>query len=403
MQGRQHDRGSKQDVQRSREENHREIISVLARASKDPRFPFRILVVSRPEPAIIDVFQASPGLSLRLFLDDKYSPHSDIRLFLVAKFAAIRRKYKLPGNWAAREVVDLLVDRASGQFVYAATVIRFVENLSRPPQEQLERVVEWKRPGNLGSSPFASLDALYAGILEMGPDPILAAKWLVCFNIPWTVTLRPSHGFAVSATGFYKKSVLESSAGELLYLLGGLSSLVRLDIDEGAGEFEVSFYHKSLLDFLGNASRSGRLHCSETDANRLIQDSHYQTLKSEFHRANSEIVYTLTLQIDRGCRGSRELPSDQMSFDEQFCFFFPHWVDPSRSYDVADATWWWNHAVRYKLNQAYISKRDIVRLLFCAVDDQVSVSIQVNVHCFYAHNTFSSILPVPSIYLSLVL
>lgn len=268
---------SKQDIRRSREATHKEILSVLARASADPSFPFRILVVSRPEPAIVEFFQSSSELTRRLFLDDKYNPHADIHLFLTAKLGAIQRKFNLPCDWAPRITVDLLVNRASGQFIYATTVIRFVEDTSRPPHEQLAHIVEWKRPSNPESTPFALLDALYHGILESSPNPSLAVKWLVCFGIRWDFAIRSRTG--VRAPDSFKMAVLESFLGETTYILGGLSSLISLT--KNSGGLEVSLYHQFLLDFLGDERRSGSLHVNQDDAKRHIEDCHYQILKSE--------------------------------------------------------------------------------------------------------------------------
>ncbi|TEB27838.1 hypothetical protein FA13DRAFT_1591271, partial [Coprinellus micaceus] len=102
----------------------KEILYTLSRAGADPAFPFRIIIASRPEPAIRHFFSNSPSLALNIFLDDKYEPDADIRLFLNAMFSDIRRRFNLPSTWASKDVVDLLVDEASGQFIYAATVIR---------------------------------------------------------------------------------------------------------------------------------------------------------------------------------------------------------------------------------------------------------------------------------------
>jgi hypothetical protein len=63
------------------EDDHLEIISCLLHASKDPVFPFRILVASRPERVFTDFFSIeAQHQSIPLFLDEKYDPDSDIRI-----------------------------------------------------------------------------------------------------------------------------------------------------------------------------------------------------------------------------------------------------------------------------------------------------------------------------------
>ncbi|TEB24067.1 hypothetical protein FA13DRAFT_1797601 [Coprinellus micaceus] len=131
-----------------------EILAALSRACIDSAFPFRIIVTSRPEPVIRHFFSNSPCPTHNIFLDDKYNPDSDIRLCLNAMFSDIRRRYNLPSTWASKNIVDILVQEASGQFIYAATVIRFLQDPRLgPPQRQLNQVLQWRRPDD--SKPFA--------------------------------------------------------------------------------------------------------------------------------------------------------------------------------------------------------------------------------------------------------
>jgi hypothetical protein len=144
---------------------HREILSALSHASTDLAFPFRIIVASRPEPVIRHFFSTSPSPTLNIFLDDKCDPDSDIHLFLKAMFNDVRRRFNLPSTWPSKDVVDLLVREASGQFIYAATVIRFLDNPRLgSPQQLLTQVLEWRSFSD--SKPFATLDLLYGSILQ---------------------------------------------------------------------------------------------------------------------------------------------------------------------------------------------------------------------------------------------
>ena len=247
----------------SETDSQREILSALSRACTDPAFPFRIIVASRPEPAIRHFFTASPTPILRIFLDDKYDPDSDIRLFLKAMFSDIRRRFKLPPSWASKDVVDLLVSEASGQFIYAATVIRFVDSPHLgAPHQQLNRVLEWRRPDN--SEAFAPLDRLYDRILRMSPEPLLEVKWIRFIDdCSWRDAV-------------YLRCVLESYIGETEHVLGTLTSLIGLGDDAPGGSFH--FYHKSLLDFLGDPHRSSDLYMNEMTVRCFVQDRYYQFL-----------------------------------------------------------------------------------------------------------------------------
>src|SRR5690606_23927080 len=113
-------------------------------AVNDPSFPFVFLVVSRPERIINEFFDSpASGLTLKLFLDDKYHPDSDIALFYSSSFAEIRRRYQIPDSWPTRAMMAQL-RQVSGQFIYAATVVRFLQGHRQSPQAQLEVVLNWR-------------------------------------------------------------------------------------------------------------------------------------------------------------------------------------------------------------------------------------------------------------------
>ncbi|KAJ3517087.1 hypothetical protein NMY22_g14045 [Coprinellus aureogranulatus] len=242
------------DLHREKESIHREILSVLAQAVAEPTFPFRIFLASRPESAIADFFHSSPGLALELFLDDKYNPNADITLFLEAKFAELRRQFSLGESWPSKDTIALLVKEASGQFIYAATVIRFIQDSADPPSERLARILEWRRYDT--SKPFAPLDSLYKRILQTSPKPFLAAKWLCAID-----ALHQNWPTRHLAT----------------YLLGSLASLIALKGANGHRNFQ--FYHKSLIDFLNDGDRSEDL-CVAEAINTFLRDRFYELLKT---------------------------------------------------------------------------------------------------------------------------
>ncbi|KAJ3535227.1 hypothetical protein NMY22_g6579 [Coprinellus aureogranulatus] len=227
------------DSQRSKEADQLDILSVLLQALNDPTFPFRILIASRPEPWIRRFFSTSlQGRIAEIFLDDKYEPDKDIELFLLSKFAELRRRYHhLPSNWPSEDDLATLVTNASGQFIYATTVIRFVDNPAHPPQAQLGIVLTSKHTDS--SNPLEPLDALYTSILLSSPRPEAAVLWLKAFLI-----LRTSIG---SGPVWFFERFCESHAGEAQLVLG-LPSL--MDVN---GSY--NFYHKSFLDFLQDPKR----------------------------------------------------------------------------------------------------------------------------------------------------
>ncbi|KAJ3508266.1 hypothetical protein NMY22_g16669 [Coprinellus aureogranulatus] len=303
-QGPQEAGNAERDRRMSKEDNHREIISTLVRASNDPSFPFRVIIASRPERAIERSFSSLPSGELkRIFLDDKFNPAADIELFLRARFDTIGRDHGLPDQWylkalptnwpgfRTRDVPRYLAEEASGQFIYAGT---------------LKRVLDWK--GAKSSRPFAALDALYTGILNGSPDPLLSVKWILSLY-------RFSFGHKVP---WCQKAILESSPGQTEFVLGKLTALVRTSNDHGQPTFV--FHHKSMIDFLKDKGRSEDLHLDDKEVEQFLIERHYQVLKSG------------------GPQGW--LPPDLQTFNRTFYYDLRHWIDSNRQYSANDVDRW---------------------------------------------------------------
>ncbi|KAJ7906987.1 hypothetical protein B0H13DRAFT_2504063, partial [Mycena leptocephala] len=145
------------------------IINIIFRTLLENNLPFRALICSRPEPHIRETFDSLPGNVQfgRLILDETFNPGRDILRFLRDRFSEIHRK-RLPyhdASWPSERDLETLVHKASGQFIYAATVVKFVDDEYCHPMEQLCAVLSLAIT-ETDNSPFADLDALYMHILS---------------------------------------------------------------------------------------------------------------------------------------------------------------------------------------------------------------------------------------------
>ncbi|KAJ6490130.1 hypothetical protein C8R45DRAFT_826225, partial [Mycena sanguinolenta] len=90
--------------------------------------PFRFIVASRPEPHIREVFE-SPFYAGHCRLLNVEQSFNDVRKYLHDEFARIRREHRtmarIPLPWPFPAVVEKLVDKSSGHFIYASTIIKF--------------------------------------------------------------------------------------------------------------------------------------------------------------------------------------------------------------------------------------------------------------------------------------
>jgi hypothetical protein len=139
--------------------------------------PIIFLVVNRPEQDLVTSFNSNKllkSIHRRLALDDAYKPDSDIHLFFLDKFDEIKETHPLrsiiPISWPTEQSLEKIVRKLSGQFIYTATVVRFVESTHHRPTKRLEIIlgIDPSPPGN--KNPLAELDALYYHILNPVDD-----------------------------------------------------------------------------------------------------------------------------------------------------------------------------------------------------------------------------------------
>jgi hypothetical protein len=236
-----------------------EILSSLLQVVNDTAFHFRILVSSRPERAIQEFFSNKPnGRHMKIFLDGKYSPDADIHLFFQSSFAQIRRRYNLSPGWGSEDIIRTLVHNASGQFIYAATIVRFIRSSAVPLPVRFSFISTLRcGGGGAGGNPFTALDSLYSQILQSSPHPTLAVQWIQL--IPRLVAFGPC----------FTRTLLQEYPGQADHVLENLASLVRLP-SSGTEDLPYALYHKSLLDFLDDPGRCGEeLHTAFRHADDL--------------------------------------------------------------------------------------------------------------------------------------
>ncbi|PVG00008.1 WD40 repeat-like protein [Serendipita vermifera] len=138
----------------------RALMKTLESWSKLPR-KFKLLVTSRGEIDIEQTFQATSHVSITLSTGHDVSIHSlnDIREYLKHEFRIIASRYSVSLNaeWPGELTIDALTKKASGLFIWAKTVIRFI-NMG-PPKNQLKLLSE-------GSGLYGMAN-LYSRLLEI--------------------------------------------------------------------------------------------------------------------------------------------------------------------------------------------------------------------------------------------
>ena len=157
------------------------LLNILSTIVYQHNSRLRILICSRTEPTIVtafnDIDSALNQISFIVSLNDEGDSDSDIRRFLVERFAKIKKQLpRTPeGEWPTPDSIDYLVAKSSGQFIFAATVEKYVGS----PQHKhlaiarLKHVLDLSMEQDPAKYPFSDLDALYSLILSVTIQPFL--------------------------------------------------------------------------------------------------------------------------------------------------------------------------------------------------------------------------------------
>ncbi|KAF7330634.1 NACHT domain-containing protein [Mycena sanguinolenta] len=176
----------------------------------------------------------------------------------------------IPFPWPATQVVDSLVQKSSGYFIYASTIIKFIDDRDFRPTERLKVIMGIKEADD--ESPFAALDLLYTQILSQIP---------ACHRLLRILTVVTAR-FDLSIG--HIEQLLGLEPGDVRLTLRGLHSLIHVrkspSIMEDSGNRDDSFnlgifvHHASFYDFLQDPRRAG-IFCTgcdscKTDLSRCI-------------------------------------------------------------------------------------------------------------------------------------
>ncbi|KAK7056104.1 hypothetical protein R3P38DRAFT_2601142 [Favolaschia claudopus] len=252
------------------ERHQQELLRSIARSL--PSQPLlRILIASRPEAHIKDVFD-DPALQLCQRLD-VYGSFDDVSIYLMDEFKRISETHAAMAGisypWPSDKQIQYVLDKSSGHFIYAATVIRFVEDQDFDPMKRLEIVTEiLPRPqDDEDPSPFAVLDRLYHHILT---------------TVPYRSQL--SRVLAVIAAGFTDRLNVDDigqlrglKPTEVLLTLRRLHSLINIKDNHVPNprpgpDLCIFVYHASFIDFLRDSTRSRNFYFSDMDQHDLAID-----------------------------------------------------------------------------------------------------------------------------------
>jgi len=228
------------------------ILSVLGRfAGKLPLVKF--FITGRPEPRIRTGFRLpllQPITQIFLLHEvDLTSVNNDIQLYLTQRLTTIakqRSDLELPSPWPHENEIEALTKKSSGLFIFASTVVRFIESEYHEPNERLQLLLS--EADSTKHEGHAGIDSLYSQILLYAfPDvhePEMFAK-IKCILGAIVLAFNPLSRRELS-------TILGASTSLISTTLRHLHSVILIPPDETK---EIRIFHKSFSDFLQDDKR----------------------------------------------------------------------------------------------------------------------------------------------------
>ncbi|KAF6761134.1 hypothetical protein DFP72DRAFT_32273 [Ephemerocybe angulata] len=220
------------------ESRQRELLVALQDCLLRGRTPFRVFLASRPEMAIYEALDEGGHLhnaAYHIRLSDDYDATGDIRRSIQRRFHDLTLRRKLKKGWFSESDVEAIVEASSGQYVYAATVTRYISEPRGSPAERLRAVLTWT-PGNAQQA-FEEVD-------EDDRDFLLLLNCLLNTQVRKALSLQEAI------------DLLDLGTPEPIFC--DLRSLFHI-----SPTADLNIYHRSLWEFMGNPDRSGPVYVGQ--------------------------------------------------------------------------------------------------------------------------------------------
>ena len=213
----------------------------------------KFFITGRPEPRIRTGFRLPLLKPLtQVFLLHEVKPstvNNDIQLYLTQRLTVIakqRSDLELPDSWPQDDEIIALTKKSSGLFIFASTLVRFIESEHHEPNERLQLVLS-EKSGTMHEG-RAGIDSLYSQILLHAFSGVDESEVFT--------SMRHVLGAIVLAVNPLSRkdlsTLLSVPTTLILTTLQHLHSVILVPADETK---EIRIFHKSFPDFLQDRDR----------------------------------------------------------------------------------------------------------------------------------------------------
>ncbi|KAF1983183.1 purine and uridine phosphorylase [Aulographum hederae CBS 113979] len=246
------------------------IVHLLAEAQSLKTARLRIFLTSRPEVPIRNGFVDVPDGDHQDFVLHNISPSiidQDIGTFLKHGFEKIAKERSLDAGWPGPEIIKRLVYGASGLFIWASTVIRFIHDGKLFAARRLKIIVENSSVGVDAAGKH--LNEIYITVLRS----CISLKYSheeVEELLPMLKSLLGSIATLLSPLSTQSLSKLLSTAqDDVDQILDDLHAILIIPEDPA---LPLRLHHPSFRDFLFEKSRCAEFWVDEKQAHEILAD-----------------------------------------------------------------------------------------------------------------------------------
>jgi hypothetical protein len=248
-----------------------EIINLITTfAHEHPDAPLAWIIASRPESHISNTFDDDDvchRCRSEYIPIDSTEASDDVERFLRSSFKTIRKKfrYSVPSDWPSDTDFLKVTAAASGLFIYAEVVMRFIRDPHHADPASrfkvLLSVIDRSDGTSTKEDPFIHLDALYHEILSSTSQSNLwpTAKQLLGFVSCQGVMSNILRGCRWGS--LRGMSILLDLTPHVIYTcVLKYHSTLRVPDLKGAHKEPLRILHASFADYLKNPARSGKFY-----------------------------------------------------------------------------------------------------------------------------------------------
>jgi hypothetical protein len=259
-----------------------------------------IFLTSRPEIPIRQGFQGIPESRRRHLILHHIEPSvvdRDIRLFFESLLERSIQSLQLPPKISSDTVVDELVQRAGGLFIWAATACLFIQKGKKLAKNRVMALLERKESG-VKTDPEQRLDEIYADVLQStvrGDDYSEEEKEALC-SVLRTVIGAIAVLFS-SLSAFSLESLLYLEEDTVQNTLCDLHSI--LDVPDDRYR-PVRPQHASVRDYVLSSKRCAdpRFWVDERQAHMHVARQCLQLMDDNLHKDMLDLRSPETLSRD---------------------------------------------------------------------------------------------------------